>query len=243
VRLEADVRYLLLHGFTGTPQSLDALAAAPGSIAPALGGHLGAPVVGGFWDEVERLGQLGRDCAGLFGYSLGGRLALGLLARYPERFAHAVIVSAHPGLKTEAERAQRRAGDARFMDVLSERGLTAFVDVWQALPLWASQGELPDSVKAAQRAQRLRHDPAGLAQSLLRHGLGEMPDLRAELAKVRTPVNLAVGERDPKFAGLGQELAELIPAAQLTLAPAAGHNLLLERPQLVARLLLQDDSA
>ncbi len=236
------MRYLLLHGFTGTPQSLEELAAAAGSVSPILGGHLGTAVVGGFWDEVERLAALGRDCTGLFGYSLGGRLALGVLARYPARFAHAVIVSAHPGLKTEQERAQRRDGDARFVDVLTERGLTAFIDIWQALPLWASQGDLPDTVKAAQRAQRLRHDADGLAKSLLQHGLGAMPDLRPELAKVRTAVELVVGERDTKFAALGHELAGLIPAARLTVAAAAGHNLLLERPELVSGLLRPGDA-
>jgi 2-succinyl-6-hydroxy-2,4-cyclohexadiene-1-carboxylate synthase len=236
------VRYLLLHGFTGTPQSLVELDAAAGSVSPTLGGHLGTAVVGGFWDEVERLAALGQNCAGLFGYSLGGRLALGLLARYPERFAHAVIVSAHPGLTTEDERAKRREGDARFVDVLTERGLTAFVDIWQALPLWASQGDLSDAIKAAQRAQRLRHEAGGLAQSLLQHGLGEMPDLRPELTKVRTSVDLVVGERDPKFAALGHELAGLIPGARLTVAAAAGHNLLLERPALVSGLLRRGDA-
>ncbi len=234
------MRYLLLHGFTGTPQSLVELGAAAGSVTPTLGGHVGTPVVGGFWDEVERLAALGRDCAGLFGYSLGGRLALGLLARYPERFAHALIVSAHPGLKTEDERAKRREGDARFVEVLTERGLTAFVDIWQALPLWASQGDLPDAVKAAQRAQRLRHTADGLAHSLLEHGLGKMPNLRPELAKVRSSVDLVVGERDPKFTVLGQELAALIRGARLTVAAGAGHNLLLERLDLVSGLLQGD---
>jgi 2-succinyl-6-hydroxy-2,4-cyclohexadiene-1-carboxylate synthase len=231
------VRYLLLHGFTGSPQSLAALAAPDGSVAPTLGGHLGTAVIGNFGDEVERLAELGRACTGLFGYSLGGRFALGILARYPERFAHAVIVSAHPGLQTDAEREQRSNGDARFVEVLRERGLPAFVDVWQALPLWASQGDLPEAVKAAQRAQRLRHDAEGLAQSLLRHGLGEMPDLRPELPQVQSRVELVVGERDVKFAALGQELAGIIPGARLTIASGSGHNLLLERPGLVAGVL------
>lgn len=236
------MKYLLLHGFTGSPQSLDGLFAPQGSLAPILGGHLGTDVVGGFWDEVERLAALGRDCQGLFGYSLGGRFALGILARYPERFAHSVIVSAHPGLPTDAERATRRDGDRRFVELLRERGLTAFVDAWQALPLWASQGGLPETVKVAQREQRLRHDARGLAESLLRHGLGEMPDLRPQLRHVRTPVELVVGERDPKFTALGQELAGIIPGAHMTLAAAAGHNLLLERAELVAALLRKDCS-
>jgi 2-succinyl-6-hydroxy-2,4-cyclohexadiene-1-carboxylate synthase len=237
------VRYLLLHGFTGSPQSLDELAAPQGSVAPTLGGHLGTNVVGGFWDEVERLAGLGRDCQGLFGYSLGGRFALGILARYPERFAHSVIVSAHPGLQSDAERAARREGDGRFIELLRERGLTAFVDAWQALPLWASQGGLSDQAKLRQREQRLRHQAHGLAESLLHHGLGEMPDLRPQLRLVRTPVELVVGERDPKFAALGQELAGIIPGAHLTLAAGAGHNLLLERPELVSGLLRQESSS
>jgi 2-succinyl-6-hydroxy-2,4-cyclohexadiene-1-carboxylate synthase len=236
------VRYLLLHGFTGSPQSLDDLAVAKGSVAPTLGGHLGTDVVGGFWDEVERLAALGRDCQGLLGYSLGGRFALGILARYPERFTHSVIVSAHPGLQTDAERAARRDGDHRFVELLRERGLTAFVDAWQALPLWASQGGLPETVKRAQREQRLRHDARGLAKSLLQHGLGEMPDLRPQLAQVRSPVELLVGERDPKFAALGEELAGIIPGAHMTLAAGAGHNLLLERPELVSSLMRKERS-
>jgi 2-succinyl-6-hydroxy-2,4-cyclohexadiene-1-carboxylate synthase len=234
------VRYLLLHGFTGSPHSLAALAAPNGSVAPTLGGHLGTPVLGSYWDEVERLAALGQDCEGLFGYSLGGRFALGILARYPARFRHAVIVSAHPGLTNDAEREQRRAGDERFVAVLRERGLEAFVDVWQALPLWASQGDLPDSVKAAQREQRLRHQAEGLADSLLAHGLAEMPDLRPELRQARSRVDLVVGERDRKFAVLGDELAGIIPGAQLTRALGSGHNLLLERPELVSGLLQRE---
>lgn len=237
------MRYLLLHGFSGSPQSLaEVEGVAQGSVTPTLGGHLGTPVVGGFWDEVERLAELGKECAGLLGYSLGGRLALGILARYPERFAHAVIISAHPGLKTDQERAQRRDGDARFVQLLREGGLTAFVDAWQALPLWASQGSLPESVRKAQREQRLRHDAAGLAESLLAHGLGEMPDLRPRLSQVRTPVALVVGERDPKFVALGEELAGIIPGSRLIRVPDAGHNLLLERSELVCRLLLRENA-
>lgn len=226
------MRYLLLHGFTGTPDSFAALAPA-GSVSPVLGGHLGTPVQGGYWDEVERLAALGRDCEALLGYSLGGRLALGILARYPERFRSAVIVSAHPGLVTEAERAERRAGDARFVQVLLEQGLEAFVERWQALPLWASQRELSEGVRHAQREQRLRHTAQGLAESLTRHGLGEMPDLRGDLARVTCPVRLLAGELDPKFVELSRELSRIIPRAVLDVVPGAGHNLLLERPALL----------
>jgi 2-succinyl-6-hydroxy-2,4-cyclohexadiene-1-carboxylate synthase len=237
------VRYLLLHGFTGTSESFAGLAAPPGSLAPTLGGHLHTPVRGDFSDEVERLALLGAGCDGLFGYSLGARLALGILARYPERFRHAVIVSAHPGLQSDDERSARRQADARYVAVLREQGLVSFVDKWQALPLWASQGDLPESIKLAQRQQRLRHGALGLAESLIQHGLGEMPDLRPQLARVLASVDIVAGERDVKFAELGRELATIIPSSRLSIVPGAGHNLLLERPALCSELLLRGAAA
>lgn len=237
------MRYLALHGFTGSPASFAALELPPGSVAPVLGGHLGSAVLGDFASEVERLAALGPSCDALLGYSLGGRLALGILAQQPTRFRHALIVAAHPGLPSDEERAARCQGDLRFVELLRERGLPAFVDAWQALPLWASQGSLPEAVKQAQREQRLRHEPEGLAQSLIHHGLGKMPNLRPLLKNVRTRVDLLVGERDVKFVTLAQELSEIIPDARLTIAPRAGHNLLLERPALCASLLERGASA
>jgi 2-succinyl-6-hydroxy-2,4-cyclohexadiene-1-carboxylate synthase len=237
------VRYLLLHGFTGTPESLQALAAPAGSLAPPLGGHLDEPPSGSFDEELERLATLAADRQGLFGYSLGGRFALGLLARHPRRFRHAVVVSAQPGLASEAERSARRVADQGFVRLLREQGLPAFVDAWQKLPLWASQGDLPEAVKLAQRAQRLRHHADGLAQSLVQHGLGEMPDFRELLRRVETPVDLVVGERDPKFVRLAEELVTLLPHARLTIVPGVGHNVLLESPATLAQLLLKEGSS
>lgn len=231
------MRYLLLHGFTGTSDSFEYLEPPEGSVTPTLGGHLGTPVVGGFEDEVERLAALGAGCDGLLGYSLGGRLALGILARYPRRFRHALIVSAHAGLQTDAERAARREADARFVQVLREQGLTAFVDRWQALPIWASQGELPEAVRMQQRADRLRHTADGLASSLIQHGLGKMPDLRHDLRQVTTRVDVLAGERDAKFVELARELSTLLQGSRLTVVPDAGHNLLLEAPLACADLL------
>ncbi len=237
------MRYLLLHGFTGTSESFAGLGAPLGCRAPTLGGHLDTPVRGGFMDEVERLAELGADCDGLFGYSLGGRLAIGIIARYPERFRHALIVSGQPGLASDDERSARRLADARYVNVLREQGLTTFVDKWQALPLWATQGGLPESVRLAQREQRLRHTASGLAESLIQHGLAEMPDLRPEMRQVRSSVDIVAGERDVKFAELARELSALVPNARLHIVPGAGHNLLLERPRLCSELLVRGASA
>jgi 2-succinyl-6-hydroxy-2,4-cyclohexadiene-1-carboxylate synthase len=239
------MRYLLLHGFTGTPESFGALRVPAGSVTPSLGGHLGTEVVGDYWDEVERLAALGEraDCRGLLGYSLGGRLALGLLARHPERYAHALILSAHPGLTTSEERTARRESDSRFVRLLHERGIADFVSAWEDQPLWATQEALAETKKLAQRAQRLRHDPRGLAQSLLQHGLAEMPDLRPLLGAVRGKIEILAGEQDAKFVVMGRELSGIIPGAELRVVAGAGHNLLIERAELCSARFLEGTSA
>jgi pimeloyl-ACP methyl ester carboxylesterase len=57
------------------------------------------------------------------------------------------------------------------------------------------------------------------------------------LAHVCGDVQLLAGEQDGKFVELSRELSRIIPGAQLTIEPSAGHNLLLERPALCRALL------
>jgi 2-succinyl-6-hydroxy-2,4-cyclohexadiene-1-carboxylate synthase len=234
--------WLMLHGFTGSQASFAALDAPSGARAPTLGGHLGEPASADFWTEVERLAAIAPDAKQLFGYSLGARLALGLIGRYPQRFEHAVLVSAHPGLRTDAERVARRRQDDRFIRLLRERGLADFVSAWEEQPLWHTQRTLPEPLRANRHRQRLLHTAEGLARSLASVGLGQMPDLRASLALSPCSMDFLAGEHDRKFVTLAQELCSILPCARLQVADNAGHDLLLERPQFCSTFLAQGSS-
>jgi len=220
---------ILLHGFTGSPLSLARLVSS-GNVVPTLGGHLGEPPSADFWSEVARLAALAPQASRLFGYSLGGRLVLGLLARFPQRFVHAVVVSAHPGLRSAAERAVRRIEDQRWIDLLQRQGVEPFVAAWERRPLWHTQRRLPVSVIAARRRERLAHTAFGLAGSLQSVGLGRMPDLRPALARTTCVVDLLVGAEDPAYVSLAAELCTILPQGRIHVAEAAGHDLLMERP-------------
>jgi 2-succinyl-6-hydroxy-2,4-cyclohexadiene-1-carboxylate synthase len=228
----------MLHGFTGSQASFARLALPPSSVAPTLGGHLGQPASADFWAEVERLAANAAAATHLFGYSLGGRLALGLLARYPERFERAVVVSAHPGLHTDAQRTRRREQDGRFVRLLRDRGLLEFVSAWEDQPLWHTQGALPEASRAAKRRERCTHTAEGLARSLDSVGLGRMPDLRPALASVVTPVDVLAGAHDTKYVALAEEICRIMPRARLSVAAGAGHDLVLERPEFCSAFLL-----
>lgn len=225
---------VLLHGFTGAPASWDRVRErldGP-SLAPDLPGHRAAPVAR--WDEaVDRIAAL-CDGAHLVGYSLGARLALGVLAKHPERIRRATLVGVNPGV---GDRPARAAWEASLARRLEEDGLEAFVDHWQALPLWASQAALPAPVLDRQRALRLTHDARGLAGALRELGLAAMPDLRPALSGIRVPVDLVVGGLDAKFLALARDFARRCPAARVIVVPGVGHNVVLEAPDALARIL------
>lgn len=222
---------VLLHGFTQSACSFRELIAelSPEVVfAPALLGHDGTARRHGvetFDDEVDRIAELMRPLAApahLVGYSLGGRVARGIAARHPDLLTRVSLVSAHPGLVDDGERRARRAADARWRELLEGEGIAAFVERWEALPLFASQSE---ELRAAQRRARLEHDPRGLALSLEVLGLGVMP--RYEVSDV--PVTLVVGEHDDKFRTLAGDTAVVIEGA--------GHNPVLEQPRRLAQAL------
>jgi 2-succinyl-6-hydroxy-2,4-cyclohexadiene-1-carboxylate synthase len=233
---------LCLHGFTGSPQSWDflpGLGALP-AIVPALVGHVGSTAdssVSTFEDEVDRLAALAAGALHVVGYSLGARLALGFALRHPSRVARLTLLSAHPGLATEGERAARRASDAAWCELLETRGVEAFTLAWQAQPLWASQARLPPHRRTQKQKERLSQTASGLCRSLRVTGLAEMPHYAAALSEIQAPTTVLAGALDLKFCVLATELARQITKAKLEIVPGAGHDLLLERPDFITEVI------
>jgi 2-succinyl-6-hydroxy-2,4-cyclohexadiene-1-carboxylate synthase len=243
---------VLIHGFTGSPASFEPLARDLARrhprvplLRPALLGH-GAPravQAGRFEQEVDRLAELvvGSRFAGahLCGYSLGARLSLGLIARYPYLFASATLIGVHPGLGDLRERAARVGSDERWCQRLRAGGLGAFLAAWEAQPLFATQRALPAHTIAEQRRVRASHSATGLERALRVLGLGNMPDYRGVLRVVPVPVRLLVGSADTKFSAIAQRLTEGAPRTRLDVVPGAGHNLLVEAREHVSDVLGQ----
>src|SRR4029079_605049 len=94
------MRSALLHGFAGDPAVWDEVVAAWASperpLAVALPGHGPTPVLP-TWDEnLDAIARAIAGCEVVIGYSLGARVALGLVAS--GRCAHGVLIGVNPGI-------------------------------------------------------------------------------------------------------------------------------------------------
>jgi 2-succinyl-6-hydroxy-2,4-cyclohexadiene-1-carboxylate synthase len=227
-----------MHGFTGRPDAWDEAVPGP-HVGLALIGHapeLPVPPGWTFAREVDRvLDRLPREPVHLAGYSMGGRVALAAAVRAPRRIARLTIVSAHPGLDDGSE---RRADDERWCEILERRGIAAFVDAWEAQPMWRSQDALPAALRERQRRARLDHSAAELAAALRALGVGAMPSFWPHLAALPMPVDWVAGALDPKYFELAGRAAARIPHGRVLIVPEAGHNVLLERPEPLSRALV-----
>ncbi|WP_242470901.1 alpha/beta fold hydrolase [Thiocystis violacea] len=231
-----------MHGFTGGADDWSAVFPDdPTRLAIDLPGHGPEPdPEGGFLDVVwNLLDRLPSEIDEVIGYSLGGRLALGLIRLAPERFRAATIISAHPGLVDPALREQRRLADQGWTRLLRDQGIQSFVEAWERQPLFQTQIGRPQAVLERQRRRRLSHRPEGLAGAIERLGLAEMPSTWDAILGYQGRLSWIVGDRDRRFLSIAREVQARRPATRLVILKDVGHNPLLEAPAMLRDRLIE----
>ncbi len=227
-------RIVLVHGFTQTGRSWEAITAALAAdhevVVVDLPGHgASTPQRADLWETAARLGRAGGR-ATYVGYSLGARACLHLALDQPTLTDRLVLLGGTAGIDDPAERSERRAADEDLARSIEHDGVDAFLDRWLALPMFAG---LPAAQRSgAALAARRANTPAGLAGSLRLAGSATMdPPLWDRLCTLHLPTLVLAGERDDKFTALGRRLAAGIGGpAQFATVPGAGHAAHLEQP-------------
>lgn len=238
---------VVLHGFTGSAAAMGELTAVLQDryrvIAIDLPGHGGtfchAPgerfrMQRVASDLVALVARLAAPRAAWFGYSLGGRVALNVAVQHPRAVLALALLGASPGIADPAARAARLEDDEALARRIERDGIAAFVAAWERLPLFASQVQLSEARRTAQRAQRLTNEPHGLSQSLRGLGAGAQPPVHDRLATLTVPALLLAGAEDEKYRLIATEMADAIPDAVRVIIDGAGHAAHLEQPSLVA---------
>jgi 2-succinyl-6-hydroxy-2,4-cyclohexadiene-1-carboxylate synthase len=234
---------VLLHGFTGSAASWSSLSQELARhhrvIAIDIIGHgaSSAPVEPSRYAFEQALrdlaavtAQLGIERAAWLGYSMGGRLALGMGVSHPDRVSVLILESATAGIQDAPERQQRAEADLALARRIEDIGVETFVDEWERLPIWESQRTLPQEVLHAQRDIRLGNRAIGLANSLRGMGQGAQPSYWDRLSEIEAPVLLIAGALDRKFVGTAGQMGVRIADATFSVVPEAGHAVHLERP-------------
>ncbi|MBA2714597.1 MAG: 2-succinyl-6-hydroxy-2,4-cyclohexadiene-1-carboxylate synthase [Rubrobacteraceae bacterium] len=225
---------LFLHGFMGSSADWRDVMAAIGDRAfcialdlPGHGASLGlAPdaytIEGTARAVAHVLDKLDIERPEIAGYSMGGRLALYLALRYPERCAGLFLESASPGLESAKEQKVRRAADEEGAKRLESGDFKQFLSDWYQQPLFASLAR-KDKLLQQTIAVRRRNDPVELARSLRGMGTGSQPSLWGELENLAVPALAVAGGLDEKYAMISSRMASINPRIQSDLVRDAGH--------------------
>lgn len=159
-------------------------------------------------------------------------------------FSALVLESAGLGPVDNAAREALRERNFAWAARVRGEGMSAFMSWWAGLPLFESQQYLSADQRERLRAGRLANDTESLALSFEQAGAhamssqGESIRTLCELAAKGIPVSYLAGELDANYCKVASTLqAESQGAVSCRVAPAAGHNIHLEQPEVFASIL------
>lgn len=177
----------------------------------------------------KTLDALGIDRAAVLGVSMGGYVALALLARHPAKISTLVLVDSRAAADDDAAR-RGRAGSEETLRRVGPRALAESL-----LPrlVGESAGETPRTRVLDLAGDQ---DPEGIARAI--GALRDRPDRTGLLATLAVPLHAIVGDEDvitPE-----REMRELVlrvRGATIDVVRGAGHLVPLEAPERFAELV------
>ena len=171
--------------------------------------------------------------AAVVGLSMGGYITLRALERNPERFRAAVLCDT----RSDADSDETKLGRAASIAAIKKDGSAPFAAGFlKRLFAPESFTSKPEAI-ALVRSIIEHTPPLSLAGTLL--ALAARTDTTASLDKIRVPVLILTGEKDPITPPSAAEaMHRRIPGSELHLVPGAAHMSNLENPAFFNEKLL-----
>ncbi|SIO66054.1 3-oxoadipate enol-lactonase [Singulisphaera sp. GP187] len=229
---------VLLHGFPLNHSMWKAQLAKIGSlyrvIAPDLRGHGRTAAPTGIYtmdemadDVLDLLNALQlKEPVVLGGLSMGGYIALSLIARHPERVRALMLMDTRAGADSTAT-ANARLELANTVE--SSRSNVPVIDA-MLHKLFSEMTRSHHADRIEPIRQMMEKTPVRAVAGALR-GMAARPDRTSDLARINVPTLVLVGEDDPITPPAeARTMAEAIPGAQFEIIPNAGHLAPLENP-------------
>jgi pimeloyl-ACP methyl ester carboxylesterase len=170
------------------------------------------------------------------GHSMGGRVALEVVRRVPERvIALALLDTGYQALAPGEAGEREVAGRHALVEKARRRGMRAMGWEWLQGMVYPSRLSDPILVNAILDMIERRTPDIYAAQT---RALIGRPDATAVLAKVRCPTLVLCGQEDLWSPPQRHEaICDLVPGSSLTVVPYCGHMSTMEQPAAVSQAL------
>lgn len=184
-------------------------------------------------DSLGRMAEQILDLAparfALAGHSMGGRVALEVVARAPDRVTRlALLDTGHDGLPDGEAGDRERAGRLRLLGIARAQGMRAMGADW--VRGMVHPRRLEDAALIGAILDMIERSTADVFQGQIRALLGR-PDRSALLPTIRVPTLVLCGHEDA-WSTLDRHrvIARLVPDSVLVDIPDCGHMCTLEQP-------------
>jgi pimeloyl-ACP methyl ester carboxylesterase len=169
----------------------------------------------------------------VIGHSMGARVAMEMVRVSPERIERLGLIDTGIHPRREGEEKNRQV----MVDLAFAEGMEALAERW--LPPMVHEGRVGDrALMELLKAMVMRATPEQHRRQI--QALLNRPDARTHLANITCPTLVMVGRQD-RWSPLAQheEIAALIPNAELVIIEDSGHMSLVEQPEQVSGALLR----
>jgi pimeloyl-ACP methyl ester carboxylesterase len=184
----------------------------------------------------ERILDTAPPSFSIAGHSMGGRVALEVLRRAPERVARMALLDTgfeplDPGEAGERE----RAGRYRLLEIARREGMLVMGREWAHGMVHPTR--LADAAFMDVIHQMIARAPLAQLEAQIQ-ALLQRPDCTALLPTIRVPTLVLCGQQDG-WSPLARhvEMAKRIAGSQLVAVPDCGHMSTMEQPHAVTRAL------
>jgi pimeloyl-ACP methyl ester carboxylesterase len=183
------------------------------------------------YGEADSLGAMAEavlaaapDRFALAGHSMGGRVALEVIRRAPERVERLALISTG----THLPKPKEAEGRFKLLERGVEQGMDALIDAWLPPMVWEPNRTIPGLMDSM---ARMCADMGLDSYERQIRALLARPEVESLLATIACPTLVATGRHDSWASPAQHEgISAAIKGARLEIIEESGHMLPLERP-------------
>ena len=194
----------------------------------------------GLADSIEAMAACALEHApkefAVAGHSMGGRVALEVYRRAPERVTKLALFCTDYRMPANEQAKQAEADEREeWLEIARSHGMRAFAEY--LLPEIVAPARLSDAPLMDAVVEMFARHPIGVLAAQTRAGLTR-PDYTNLLPQIACPTLVCAGARD-SFRPIGphREMAAQIPDSKLIVVEGSGHMIAMEQPDEVTAIM------